>query len=154
MISPVHSLTRPARLGARGWNGLQWRTSSSSRACSPFPLLGVRSADHASTHSGVGFSAGVIASVILFRRAYPFLATTYNTVPTHSVAYPNSHRDIAFRTGMACRARHGLRCRHGLRRLRPLLQPRKNTGYAHHPPRRGQEGRRMNAAYTTSQRDP
>lgn len=41
---------------------------------------------------------------------------------------------------MACRTRHRLRRGNSIRRLRPFVQPRTDTGHAHHPPHGAQEG--------------
>ena len=84
--------------------------------------------------SGVGFSAGVIASVILFRRAYGSFCFR------RSLFQPP--QPAVCRERVADCARLGVRCWHGVRRLRPVVQPRKDTRHARYPGGR-EEGLRI-----------
>ena len=84
-------------------------------------------------YSGVGFSVGVIASVIIFRRSYPLLFSHSCHAPVNCTKSTTAVQLIQLRrTWMANRARHWLRSGHGIRRLRPPVQPRADTRHTHH----------------------
>ena len=79
-----------------------------------------------------------VSAQVLSRPSFSSVVRVYpsRALSTHPLKF-NTHMR---RSCMAGRARHGLRCRHGVCRLRPLVQPCKDTGHTDRPPFRGQEG--------------
>jgi hypothetical protein len=90
----------------------------SSRRASPSFYFHCSSLTTIRHYSGVGFSVGVVASVIIFRSPSFPAPLSSSTRPTYSTLFYPFHR-----THMAHRSLNRFRSRRCICRLRPLLQP-------------------------------
>ena len=89
--------------------------------------------------SGVGFGAGVVASVILFRRVY----ISHRVSGSRTLNYGSLYS----RTDVAHRPVYRIRRRSRMGRLRPLIQPRTHPRHTHHQPGRGRTRKQIETAW-------